>query len=377
MSQYWAYLHKNGTVNVKAWCSGNSYLDEARVSPYVAQFLRQPFEAISSEDAERIARRLLGVDIEPKVSTEPPPDARQLARTTTLALKQVGENSTTAKTDQPGTLRAAHWYCAVDPTKHMSQVVVNIPPRIGQASAFGTLMLSLQKYPIIMQTWCTTFFRLDGQPGPFLLVRADSIARELKTRPLAVAFSFFKFNSGGIFVIFVRVQDDSIVRRLKAKLPELQVAAIEGAMGLDDPNQVKRISDALQRDQLHIVVASNSASTMESFDPASGRSVKSTAPQAEFDIKLVIPDDIRKALQSEWQDLLAHHASIPLHRRKWNTIQQDYGDAMPLTAEPILADNTTALTKCPISETAAPKINGQMEKRPAVTAKRTWWMFWK
>ena len=218
----------------------------------------------------------------------------------------------------------------------MSQVVVNIPPGSGQESQFGTLMLSLQKYPISMQTWSTTFFRLDGQPGPFLLVRADNIASELKTRPLAVALSFFKFNSGGLFVIFIRVQDDSLLPRLKARLPDLQMVAIEGAMGLDDPDQVKRISDALQSDQLHIVVAGNSSSTMESFDPSSGRSVQSSAPQAEFDIKVVIPGDVRETLQEELRALLTHHGSIPSPRRNWNTIQQDYDNAMPLSAEPIL-----------------------------------------
>jgi hypothetical protein len=265
---------------------------------------------------------------------------------------QVADSSPTGRTAgrpvAPGD--SVQWYTAADLTRHMSQVVVNIPPGNDQESQFGTLMLSLQKYPIIMQTWCTTFFRLDDQPGPFLLVRTDNIASELRTRPISVGFSFFKFNSGGLFVIFIRVRDDSILPRLKARLPDLQIVAVEGMMGLDDQDQVKRISDALEKDELHIVVAGNSPSTMEAFDPSSGRSVQSSAPQAAFDIKVAIPNDSRRTLQEEFRSLLVHHASIPLPQRTWNTIQQDYGNAMPLSVEPILAQKATS----PASPSAAP-----------------------
>lgn len=59
MGQYWAYLHKYGKVQVKEWYEGNAYLSEASASPNVKQFLKEPFEAESMEEAEEIATRLL------------------------------------------------------------------------------------------------------------------------------------------------------------------------------------------------------------------------------------------------------------------------------------------------------------------------------
>jgi hypothetical protein len=59
MALYWAYLHKYGSIQVKEWYPNNTYLNEARVSPNVKRFLEQPFDAASSEEAEKIARQLL------------------------------------------------------------------------------------------------------------------------------------------------------------------------------------------------------------------------------------------------------------------------------------------------------------------------------
>jgi hypothetical protein len=59
MGQYWAYLHKYGKVQVKEWYPGNTFLNEAIVSPNVKNYLEEPFEAASFEEAEEIAAKLL------------------------------------------------------------------------------------------------------------------------------------------------------------------------------------------------------------------------------------------------------------------------------------------------------------------------------
>lgn len=230
----------------------------------------------------------------------------------------------------------SQWYYAEDKGKQMTQVVVRIPVGRAQQSEFGTLMLSMQKYPIVMETWCTTFFRLDNRPGPYLLIRADEFASDLKTSPLAVGLSFFKFDSGGLFVILVRVQNDGLMARLKTRIPNLELPAVEGMLGLDDADQVKRIQDAFQRDELHLVVASNEGGGMEGVDFSTGRSRRSSLPQAECDIKVEIPADIRQILQEQLRSLLSHHDSVPKYRRSWNAIQERYGNVMPLSMEPIL-----------------------------------------
>jgi hypothetical protein len=46
-------------IMVKEWYPGNTYLNEARISPNVKRFLEQPFEASSYEDSQEVAKKLL------------------------------------------------------------------------------------------------------------------------------------------------------------------------------------------------------------------------------------------------------------------------------------------------------------------------------
>jgi hypothetical protein len=59
MKLWWAYRHKYGSIQVKEWYAGNTYLQEARTAPNVKRFLEQPFEAISYDAAQEIAKKLL------------------------------------------------------------------------------------------------------------------------------------------------------------------------------------------------------------------------------------------------------------------------------------------------------------------------------
>jgi len=59
---WWAYLHKYGSVEVKDWYAGNSYISEAQESPMVSKYLREPFKARDHDEATIIARRLLGIE---------------------------------------------------------------------------------------------------------------------------------------------------------------------------------------------------------------------------------------------------------------------------------------------------------------------------
>jgi hypothetical protein len=60
--KYWAYLHINGGIHVKAvWDilgKGDPAIDDAYTSPFVAEIL-QPYMANSREEAEGIARAKL------------------------------------------------------------------------------------------------------------------------------------------------------------------------------------------------------------------------------------------------------------------------------------------------------------------------------
>ncbi len=59
MKLWWAYLHKYGSIQVKEWYPGNTYLQEALASPNIKRFLEKPFEASSADEAQDIAKKLL------------------------------------------------------------------------------------------------------------------------------------------------------------------------------------------------------------------------------------------------------------------------------------------------------------------------------
>jgi hypothetical protein len=96
-------------------------------------------------------------------------------------------------------------------------------------------------------------------------LRADEFAVDLQSLPLTIAFSFFKFDVGGLFVIVIRIQDDSIIPKLRKRLPEIEAPAVEGVHGLDDKHAGNLIENALGRNELHVVVAANGSSGIESF----------------------------------------------------------------------------------------------------------------
>ena len=58
MNKWYAYLHTNGTVHVKRFFDMGD-IDEAGVSPFVANVTSQPFEARDREHAMELAKEAL------------------------------------------------------------------------------------------------------------------------------------------------------------------------------------------------------------------------------------------------------------------------------------------------------------------------------
>lgn len=56
---WWAYLHANGTVQVKRWFGDHAdYTDDCTGNDFVQKVVK-PFEASTREEAEEIAANLL------------------------------------------------------------------------------------------------------------------------------------------------------------------------------------------------------------------------------------------------------------------------------------------------------------------------------
>ncbi len=231
---------------------------------------------------------------------------------------------------------AISWFRAEDASIGLRQWVIRVPPGLARASEFATLMLSHNRYPNLWEsTWSTGFFGLDGKPGPFLLIRADHFAANFRQSEFSVALSFFRFPAGGLFAVYVRLADSSIMPRLRERVPDLQLPVMEGATGLDGQKDVDQIAAGLGAEQMHLVVAGNSAQRVVHMDLAAGQRLECAAAEAAFDVIVPMSSELRSMLQQEWSATLSYHRQSP---RSWNRILAQYYDAMPLTRDPILPE---------------------------------------
>ncbi len=233
---------------------------------------------------------------------------------------------------------AADWYLAKTPDGSVRQVVVSVPPSKTVASKFRIIRLEYDRFPMLASgTWCAGFFRLDGDPGPYLMLRVDDFIENVKEAPLAVALSFCKTSAGALFVISVRVDSEALGTALRDKFPKfppLKYPVAEWIASLDAKYDVDLIDDALSRDRIHIVLAQNSGSSETVFSDSGQRKLR--LPQAVCDIVVPFDPAIASCLRAEWNALLAQHNSIPNSNVSFSQAQRELARTLPFDKDPVL-----------------------------------------
>ena len=221
-----------------------------------------------------------------------------------------------------------NWYFQKDVNKSVRQVVLKIPSGNEVEPQFGILCFA-SKYQHLMSTpWATGLFRMESNPGPFLLVRADSDVNNLRGCPIRVCFSFYQMVYGGLFSIFVDVDCPSV--RAKLTYPHV---LFEIAYGLDMVDCRERIYDAINKSALDLCFAGGSDSMSYSMPDMD---INSSAPSCEFDVKLSMPVDCRKILNEEWRQLLTYHNSIPEDKKNFQMSMRQFENENPQMDNPIL-----------------------------------------
>jgi len=270
------------------------------------------------------------------------------------------------------------WYRAESTQKHATQIVLCGSTAEEQPkSRFGILLLSQKFMPLLSNEWATGFFYLDSDPGPFLMVRADSVASHLRGSPVTAAFSFYRMRAGGLVTMFVHVDCPPIAQRLTHG-----VVLFEIAYGLDAENKGNKemIERAIERDSLHICFAEGSGTG----ERMPGGGFSSSGINAQYDVILPMPPDCRLALKKEYQAILSYHASVPAHTRSYNGSVQQMWAENPQGMSPILtapASGTCDVGASAKTTTLAPPIAKTAATAPRPPEKKTtekkWWEFWK
>jgi len=219
------------------------------------------------------------------------------------------------------------WYTAEDLEKNVSQVVLEANEPRPVSSKFGVLKLDAAYQTLMTNFWSTGFFRLDGDPGPYLLVRADGRTTALKGQPFRVAFSFYRLAAGGLIGVFV---DFPKPRRPDGTAPPH--ALFETIRGIDLDDERQRIGDAINGTKLHMCFG-------EGEGPAEGLASGLWTDHhidALYDVLVDLDGPCRDALKRAWTSLLDYHDTLPAESRDFQASVRQMQSENPLSRSPVL-----------------------------------------
>ncbi len=224
----------------------------------------------------------------------------------------------------------SNWYFSENKSKGLRQIVFDISEDMIQETKFSSLILAAKYKNLIEKGWATGFFRLDGDRGPYLLVRADNFVEEIRKSKIKLGISFFRMDAGGLFGIYVHVDSDKL-----KKVRDNPNVYFEIAYGLDESGSVDLMTDFLKKDQLELIFADKSNRTQHIIIDQSN-SEKVSDPLCKYDITISLDENCKKILNYELKDLKKYHSSILTGRRNFQTSVQQLWNVMPETDNPIL-----------------------------------------
>lgn len=238
------------------------------------------------------------------------------------------------------------WYQSTDTRKNVRQIVVEIPPAQDTQSQFGMMFFGAKYLQLMTNTWTTGFFRMDSDPGPFLLVRGDRAAGKLRGLPLRLAFAFYRMRAGGIFAIYLEIDSPEVKEQLRQQGLTVHAPRIlfETFYGLDTEDTTSLIRDGLARDPLRICFAEGDGPGEMSGGMFSGSSIN-----AQFDVVVSIPPECRRILAKEWENILKYHKAVPPASRSFASGGRQLQAENPITESVVLgrSSNVPKLSEAP------------------------------
>ncbi|MCD4780786.1 MAG: hypothetical protein K8S27_09610 [Candidatus Omnitrophica bacterium] len=219
------------------------------------------------------------------------------------------------------------WYHEEDKLKSVREVVVEIINPRPINPKFGMMMLGEKYHLLRSNTWIAGYFRMDGDPGPYFLLRADGYAARLKGQALRVAHCFYRMHAGGLYAIFIDFPNLKL-----SGVPSEPFVLFEMIRGIDMEDERQRIFDGINRPKLHICFAEGDGPG-EDF----GGGMWSGGPiDAQYDVVVDIGEECRNMLEEEWNALLMFHRSLSGSVRDFNASLQQMQMENPLSRNPII-----------------------------------------
>ncbi len=220
-----------------------------------------------------------------------------------------------------------NWYQSEDKSKSVREVVLDIKSPIAINPKFGMMMLGTKYHMLRSNVWIAGYFRIDGDPGPYLMVRADGHTEKLRNQSLRVAHCYYRTLSGGLYAIFVDFPAIKV-----SGIPSDPFVLFEMIRGIDLEDEKLRILDGINKERLHLCFC-------EGDGPGEdlGGGIWSGGPiNAQYDVVVDVPPECRKVMKVEWEELLRYHHKLSPSSRSFNDSVRQMQSENPLTLNPIL-----------------------------------------
>jgi len=233
----------------------------------------------------------------------------------------------------------AKWYFVENTERHVRQVVLELPV---EAEVPARLKGSLMDTPDLMgalrgvgfapdvsgaliqtdfvkMAWASFTWFMAGdtpdQKGPFVFCKANNVVDHIRGCRTRVAFSFYRFRTGGLLQIFVRVDSPQV--QAQAGYPFIT----ENAHWPENHDTKEVIPALLRRQDLEVCFIADT--------PAA-------RCQGKFGLRVAIPDNCRAILKKEWEALNEYHFAIPESRRDRRDAFAQFHNENPLEENPVL-----------------------------------------
>ncbi len=229
-----------------------------------------------------------------------------------------------------GATRGTGWYMATGHNDRVRQIVLTLPPTCACESKFSGLML-FPHYRVTQKNWIMEVFILDGDPGAYLIARADGATRKLRGHTTRVAFGFNHMKASGVFSIHVNIDCPQATRR---EIGDANIG-FESIIGLDTERAVDIYGRFIRQPTKRICFAERTEDAGGKYINVADGTRMTAFPQGKFDLVSDVPPDCLSALEREWSALLSYHKTVS--RPDFQTAANDLWSLLPQFQE-----------KCPI-----------------------------
>ena len=213
-------------------------------------------------------------------------------------------------------------YTAASATKHVRQVVMILQPTCQVGPRVQNLVLGgAAGIAFLSASWSATVAFLDGESGrddegPFVFAKATGIAEALRGQAATVAFAFYRMRLGGLVQMFVQIDTPDV----RAKIDDRYLS--ERPFDIESEDEIELLQGLITRDELEVCFVAPGES-----GPCTG----------QFGLRASFPEDVRKLLNKELEDLLAYDRALS-GRHSQGAVDQ-YNCENPMDATPVLSPN--------------------------------------